>query len=150
MDVEALFAAVESHAMKLGRFDQVNRHEPKNAPGNKLTAAVWAQSIGSAGPESGLASTTARVEFQIRIYNNMIQEPQDAIDPTILSAADVLLNAYQGDFTLGGSVMAVDLLGMAGEPLNAQAGYINQDGTLYRVMTITLPLLIADAWTQAA
>ena len=46
--------------------------------------------------------------------------------------------------------MGVDLLGMAGSPLGAQAGYINQDGALYRVMTITLPLLITDAWTQAA
>ena len=74
MDVEALFTAVESHAMKLGRFDQVNRHDPKNAPGSKLVAAVWVQEIGGSGPESGLASTTARVEFQIRIYNNMLQE----------------------------------------------------------------------------
>ncbi|KKL71856.1 hypothetical protein LCGC14_2090690, partial [marine sediment metagenome] len=44
----------------------------------------------------------------------------------------------------------VDLLGMAGEPLRARAGYITQDKTLYRVMDITLPLLIANAWVQAA
>ncbi len=150
MDVEALFAAVESHAMTLGRFDQVNRHEPKNAPGNQLVAAIFVADIGPASTASGQASTTARVEFTIRIYSNMMQEPQDAIDPNILAAVDLLLNAYQGDFTLGGTVMAVDLLGMAGEPLRARAGYINQDSTLYRVMDITLPLLIADAWTQAA
>ncbi len=149
MNVEALFAAVESHAMTLGRFDQVNRHEPKNAPGNKLVAAIFVADIGPA-IGSGLAATDARVEFTIRIYSNMLQEPQDAIDPAILSAVDVLMSAYQGDFSLGGTVKAVDLLGMAGEPLRARAGYITQDHTLYRVMDITLPLLIADAWTQAA
>ena len=150
MNVEALFTAVESHAMKLGRFDQVNRHEPKNAPGNKLVAAIFVADIGPPTQGSGLAATDARVEFTIRIYSNMLQEPQDAIDPAILSAVDVLMSAYQGDFSLGATVKAVDLLGMAGEPLRARAGYITQDNTLYRVMDITLPLLIADAWTQAA
>ena len=149
MNVEALFTKIESHALSLGRFDQVNRHEPKNAPGNQLTAAIWVQQIGGA-VGSGLAATDARVEFTVRIYSNMLAEPQDAIDPNILSATDVLMSAYQGDFTLDGTIKAVDLLGMAGTPLGAQAGYLTQDNTLYRVMDITLPLLVADAWVQAA
>ncbi len=149
MNVEALFAAIESHAMSLGRFDQVNRHEPKNAPGNKLVAAIFVADIGPA-IGSGLAATDARVEFTERIYNNMLQEPQDSIDVNILSAVDILMSAYQGDFTLGGLIKSVDLLGMAGEPLRARGGYLTQDNTLYRVMDITLPLLIANAWVQAA
>jgi hypothetical protein len=32
--------------------------------------------------------------------------------------------------------------------LSAQAGYINQDGKLMRVMTIMLPLVVNDAWVQ--
>jgi hypothetical protein len=32
----------------------------------------------------------------------MIQEPQDAIDPLILDAANALFTAYNGDFELGG------------------------------------------------
>jgi hypothetical protein len=43
----------------------------------------------------------------------------------------------------------VDLLGQFGTPLSAQAGYVNQDGRLFRIMTITLPLVVNDVWGQA-
>jgi hypothetical protein len=43
----------------------------------------------------------------------------------------------------------VDLLGSAGAPLSAQAGYLNQDGRLFRVMTLTLPIIVNDVWDQA-
>jgi len=35
-------------------------------------------------------------------------------------------------------------------PLSALAGYLNQDGKLYRVMTVTLPIIINDIWAQVA
>ncbi len=148
MNVTALYDAVVSHALTLGQFEQVNTHEPKNAPGNGLDCAVWVQEIGPTS--SGLASTSARVEFSVRIYSNMIQEPQDLIDPNIFKAVDALLTAYSGDFTLGGTVRAVDLSGMAGNPLKAVAGYLGVDNKLFRIMTVTLPVLINDAWSQAA
>jgi hypothetical protein len=58
--------------------------------------------------------------------------------------------AYSGDFELGGNVRNVDLLGQASEGLTAQAGYLEQDGKLYRVMTINLPLIVNDVWNQVA
>jgi hypothetical protein len=76
----------------------------------------------------------------VRIYQNMIAEPQDMIDPRVMAAVDALMTAYSGDFELGGTVRAVDLLGMAGTPMAAQAGYIQQDNRVYRAVTITLPL----------
>lgn len=150
LNVRTLFDQVQSHAMRLGLFDRVGTHEPKNAPGNGLTAAIWADQVQPAGAVSGLAATTARVAFNVRLYSNMLQEPQDAIDPNLTDALDTLFAAYSGDFTLDGTAMAVDLLGMAGQPLQAQAGYLNQDNKLFRVYTITLPLLVAGAWDQVA
>ncbi len=148
MNVVALYDAVVSHALALGQFEQVNTHEPKNAPGNGLQCAVWVQEIGPTS--SGLASTSARVEFSVRIYSNMLQEPQDLIDPHIFLAVDALLTAYSGDFSLGGTVRTVDLAGMSGNPLRAVAGYLDIDQKMYRIMTITLPVLLNEAWTQAA
>tara|TARA_R110000824_G_scaffold16633_6_gene68758 strand:+ start:216 stop:677 length:462 start_codon:yes stop_codon:yes gene_type:complete len=146
--VQALFDSMASHAGASGLFERVNTHEPKRAP-KGLVAALWVDSIGPA-QSSGLAATTARVVFNLRIYKDMISEPQDAIDPAILAAAAALMEDYSGDFTLGGTVRAIDLLGMTGVPLSAQAGYINADQRMLRVMTITIPLIINDAWTQAA
>lgn len=148
LDATGILAAVQSHAMASGLFESVNGHEPKNAPANGLSAAIWVESIGPAR-SSGLASTSGRIILNVRIYTNMIQEPQDMIDPSMVSAVDTLLAAYSGNFSLSGKIKNVDLLGAAGASLSVTAGYINQDGKLFRVMTISLPLIINDLWTQA-
>jgi hypothetical protein len=143
----AILTALRDHALTTGRFERVLGHEPKGTPGNGLTAAIWAQRMEPT--TSGLDSTSARLVFSIRIQGNMLAEPQDDIDIRVLEAVDALMAAYTGDFTLGGLVRSVDALGADGEPLSADAGYLEQDGKLYRAMVITLPLHINDLWTQA-
>lgn len=147
LNVTDILDGVVSHALASGWFERVNQHEPKSAPGNGITAAVWADRIEPARA-SGLQKTSARVVFNVRIYSSMLQEPQDDIDPQIMLAVDDLMTAYSGDFELGGNVRNVDLLGMGGTPLSAQAGYINVSGTMYRVMTISLPVIVNDVWDQ--
>jgi hypothetical protein len=149
LDVDGITDALVSHALASGWFERVNGHEPKNQPGNGLSAAVWAARVGPV-LSSGLASTSAVVTFNIRLYTPMIQEPQDAIDPTMLNALSALLAAYGGDFTLGGLVREVDLLGANGAALSAEAGYLTQDQRQFRVFTITAPLIVNDAWDQEA
>lgn len=147
---QALIDDLASHAMASGHFDKVNQHEPKNKPGRGLTCAIWIDRIEPARGRSGLASTTARVTFNVRIYTTMLQNPQDAIDPQVMLASDALFEAYSGDFALGGDAAFIDLLGATqGHPLFSQSGYINIDNTVYRVMTITVPVVVNDAWTQS-
>lgn len=146
---QGLVDALLSHALASGRFDRVNGHEPKTPPGNGLTAALWAQRMVPV-TSSGLGTTSLLFVAQLRIYSNMLQEPQDAIDPNVCGAADDLLARYTGAFTLGGLVRQVDLLGAYGTPLEAVAGYITIQQTLYRCMTLTLPLLVNDAYDQGA
>jgi hypothetical protein len=145
-----IFDGVVSHALALGRFDRVNGHEPKSAPPSGLTAAVWVDRIAPVPAMSGMASTTGVLVLNARIYTTMLSEPQDAIDPAVLAAVVDLMGAYSGDFDLGGSVRNVDLLGQSGFALSAQAGYLNQDNKIFRVMTITLPLIVNDLWDQVA
>jgi hypothetical protein len=148
MNVTAILDGLVSHALTLGLFERVNQHEPKSAPGNGLTAAVWADEIGPDPESSGLASTSGVVTFLVRLYTSMLSEPQDAIDPQLLSAVDALMTAYSGDFDLSGSARCVDLLGQSGATLSAKAGYLNQDSKIYRVMTITVPVIVNDVWSQ--
>ena len=144
-----LIDRIASHAMATGYFDRVNQHEPKNKPGRGLTCAVWIDRIEPARGRSGLTSTDARVVFNVRVYTNMLQQPQDAIDPQVMIACDALFEAYSGDFQLGDESRYIDLLGMTqGHPLFSQSGYINIDNMVYRVMTITVPVIIEEAWTQ--
>lgn len=147
LPIEDITDRTVSHAMGLGLFERVNEHEPKNAPGHGLSCAIWADRIAFIR-SSGLASGSARLVFNIRFYSNINQAPDDAIDPTMLNAVDRLFAAYAGDFTLGGLVRQVDLLGAHGVPLEAVAGYLLVEGGEYRVMTIVLPLIVNDLWTE--
>jgi hypothetical protein len=148
--VLALMDAVTSHAMTLGIFETVNTHEPKSKPGNGLRCSVWADQIMPLGGASGLAATSGQVILNIRVFGNMIAKPEDDIDPNILTAVTTLIGAYSADFTLGGTVRNIDLLGEYGPKLSAQAGYVNVSGSLYRIMDITVPVIINDMWTQEA
>lgn len=149
LDITAILASVESHVQTLGLFETVNLHEPKTKPANGLTCAIWADRIGPYPGASGLAATSGLVVMAVRIYTPMLQEPYDLIDPNMISATSALLAAFSGSFSLEGSVRNVDLLGESGTALSAVAGYINQDGKVLRVMTLTLPLVVNDVWSQA-
>lgn len=146
-DPDAVYDVILSHAMASGLFERVNGHEPKNAPGNGLTAALWGDEVAPVR-SSGLASVSLRATFNVRIYSSMLQEPQDGIDPAVLRAVSALLTAYIGDFKLGDQARHIDIFGAYGAPLIARAGYLNQDGKLFRVMTISMPVIFNDCFEE--
>jgi hypothetical protein len=96
-----------------------------------------------------LNATSALILFTIRLQMGMLTEPQDDIDITLMRAADEVFALVSGDFTLGDEIDHVDLLGAGGQPLEAEAGYIEHSKTLYRIVDIAVPVVIGDAWTQA-
>lgn len=150
----SLFDQLVSHALSTGLFEQVNGHEPKSAPTpGGLSAAFWADRIIPAPNRSGLAATTALIVFNCRVYGSMTAEPADDIDPRMMYAVTTLVGAYVGAFAFGGAVSGVqgiDVRGMAGIPLAAEAGYLEQDRRLFRVMVITVPVIVNDMWDEAA
>ena len=156
IDTQAITDALVTHAQLTGEFDRVNNYEPKSAPANGLTCSIWAQSLRPHVPLSGLAVTSAYLIMSVRIYMNMIAqsiEQADMIDPKILTAVDKLITSYSGEFELAGVVTAIDLTGQGGDQLGAEAGYVQiggNEGGMYRIMTITVPMIIADAWEQVA
>jgi hypothetical protein len=150
LNISAIMNGLVSDIATLGYFERINTHEPKNAPGNGLTAALWVQKMRCVPLTSGLAVTSAYMLFTLRIYSNILQEPLDSVDPNVIEAADAIFGKYNEDFRLGGAVMCVDVLGQHGTPLSAEAGYVNQDNKLFRVMDIQLPIVIANVWTQGA
>lgn len=150
LNLTGITDALASHALSSGWFDAVNSHEPKSAPNTAgLTAAVWVQNVGPASGASGLSVTTIRLEMLVRVYTSMTTDPPDMIDPAVVGAVDALLQAYSGDFTLGGLIRNVDLLGRHGRPLGARAGYLELDHVVFRVMDVTVPVIVNDVYDQA-
>lgn len=147
-DPVAIMDAVVSHAAETGWFERVQGHEPKNAPGNGLSCAVWVDRMEPLGSASGVDSTTIRVVFMVRIYSSMIQEPQDMVDPNALQAAHAFMTQLCGDLGLGALIKNIDVLGAYGEGLICRAGYIQVSQQMFRVFTITVPTVINDALGQ--
>lgn len=142
--------AVVDHAARLGRFETVNRHEGVSPPGHGLTAEVWARRIRPTGRMSGLAATSVVLLLTLRVKMPAVAEPRDEIDPVMTAAVSHLLAEFNGDLTLGGRVMSVDVFGAWGlGPLEAQAGWLPADNQRrHRVVDVSLPLLIEDLWVQ--
>lgn len=150
LEIQAYIDALASHAMASGYFEKVNQYEPRSAPNTDLTAAIWFQNIKPAPAASGLAATSILLVMTVRLYTSAIKEPTalDQMDPIMVQATDKLLTAYTGDFTLDGMIRNVDVLGEQGQPLEAEAGYLDIDRTKFRVVDITVPLVINDAFAQ--
>jgi hypothetical protein len=148
LNISGILDAVVTHAAEIGRFDVVNRHETKRAPGQGMTASIWVNSVQPIR-SSGLATTTTRIEFMVRVYLNSLQQPYDDNDMLLTQTLDALFAAYIDDFTLGDLIRHVDVFGAYGAGLSSRAGYINQDGHEFRVFSIVLPVVVDDLWTQA-
>lgn len=144
-----LFDAVVSDVQMTGYFDKVNTHEPKAAPRTGMHAALWLSAINPIGLASGLAATTAQVVFTLRMYKQMLAEPQDMIDPLMARACASIMRRYHDDFDFEGLIRNVDLLGTFGVSLSAISGYLNVDGTMYRIIDITIPCIVNDVWVQS-
>ena len=140
---------MKSKAQSLSIFEQVITHEPKAAPPSLPALALWLGPLAPLGAASGLSATSVRVSLRGRIYISDLQKPEDGIDAKLLALTSTLLGAYSGGFTLGGQLMEIDLLGMYGESMSSQPGYLDHDGKFFRVQELTLPLIIDALWVQS-
>lgn len=146
--IDDIFDAVVSDVQRSGYFDKVNTHEPKRGPRTGLTAAVWLQAINPVQLTSGLASTSAQLVFTLRMYQSMLKEPQDMIDPNMAKATSNLMRRYHDDFDFDGAIRNIDLLGAFGVALSAISGYLEIDGKMYRIIDMTIPCIVNDVWPQ--
>lgn len=148
-EIRALFSQVTSKAEALGAFDRVSGHEPLSKPGTGLSYAVTGAVI-RAITSSGLASVSGVVTLSSRIYIGRSHKPEDGIDPKIIAAGCLLMGAFAGGFTFGGTVREVDLLGQFGQPLECRLGWMEQEGQLFRVGEMPIPVVVDDMFTEAA
>jgi hypothetical protein len=148
LDINGILDVIVSHAQNSGYFQTVAEHESKKSTTTGLTAAVWVERIDPI-KSSGLNSASVRVELEMRIYSSTYQEPYDDIDSNITEAVDALFTAYIGDFELGGEARHIDIFGAHGQGLGVRVGYMNMDGSEYRVFQIRIPIIINDAWSEA-
>ena len=148
-DFQGLLDAVASYALQTGEFENVITHEPKSPPGNGVNCSIWITEAAPLAAASGLSAVSGLITVALRPQMPFLQEPADTIDPLIMRAVGALMTKFAGGFTLGSIVRNVDLLGQHSPGQRATAGYINQNGTVYRVMDVSLPLVVNDLFPEA-
>lgn len=145
----ALIGALADHASTLGVVDVVQEHQVVTPPGPGITCAIWLQAVKPARGASGLDTTSMLLTFNVRLYKPITALPPDQIDPALVDAQYQIMNAYSTAFTLGGLVREVDLLGRFGDGMASIAAYMSIADAQYRIITISVPLLVDNVFGQA-
>lgn len=148
-DFLTVLRAVATPLEASGRFDRVVLGEPKSAPGTGLSASVFISDLYTVPARSGLATVSLRLEVCARVMLGMLTEPQESIEPAILSAVEDTWDLTFDDFDLGETVAHVDILGAYGERARCRFGYITLDSTMYRIADVFIPLILKDELTEA-
>ena len=81
----------------------------------------------------------------VRVWSSALQKPLDGIDPEFLAAACSLMGAFAGGFTIGGTVRNIDLFAMSAQP-----AYVDFEGKPFRIIEISLPIIINDLFAEVA
>jgi hypothetical protein len=145
--VGSLYSALTSHAKTLGMFTDVKSHEPDSPAPKGPSLAIITGPITVA--PSGLGETSLRWNVLHRIYYPRPAKPLEQTDPALIAAAMVLMSSLCSDLDLtgygapAGLVRAVEALAIEAEPK-----YLMQDGSEYRVIDVTVPITINDAFGQ--
>lgn len=150
VDVEGTLTRLVDHAKKLGVFEVARTSEFKSAPPNGLCFALWVQRLGTSPDGSGLASTNALLRLTARIYFPMTHKPEAEIEGRVFSAASGYLGRINGDFTLGGTVRNIDLLGEVGDAPAFEGGYLAIDNKISRIADLNMQVIFNDSWEQVA
>jgi len=148
-EITATLRAVESYLLASGYFgSQAQIGEPKSPPGEGLTATVFMDRAGVAELTLG-GKTIEQHVVTLRIYLNMLAEPQEDVELTLAKVVQEVISDLLGDYDLGATIRNVDAAGQYGTSVGTAWGYVDVGGVMFRIADVTLPLVVDDSATCA-
>ena len=141
--------AVETYVQNLGLFSSVQIGEPKQALGQGFHAAIFMEAVSIGMIYLGGDTRESHV-VQLRIYRDMLAEytdPQNSLEADLASVVSKIMENLLGDTDLESNVMTIDAGGMDGPSMIATYGYIEVGGQMYRVVDISIPLIVNGSAT---
>lgn len=148
LNTAAVLSALVSHGQSLGVFDAVYPGEPKAKPTEKGLHLTIFYDRWLPSTRPGLAVTSVVEVWNLRVGLPMLAQPVGEVERQVLTGMDRMMESLNSDFTLGGLIAGIDIMGMSGIGMSGRAGYLNHDGTLFRVINNEVPLLLDDVWEQ--
>ena len=140
-----------SHIAASGHVSSSSLGEPVGPPGgDKLHGAVYMRSTGvsSLYVDGGTRENHVAV---MRLYRPVLRQPQAESELELALAASELLEDLVEDYTLGSNIREIDIAGgQGGGSLTTDWGHVEIGGVMYRVVDITVPIVVDDSATAAA
>ena len=122
--------------------------EPKSPP-SEIHAAIFMTSTSVVRLMLNGATEELHVAT-VRLHENMLGEPQEDIEFLMAERASKIMEDLFADFELGGNVRNIDAAGINGAPVRADWGYNDVGGKMYRIIDITIPMVVDGSATMAA
>ena len=148
-EIKDTLHAVETYVQNLGLFSSVQIGEPKQATGQGLHVALYMESVSIVMIYVGGETRESHV-VQLRVYKDMLAEypdPQNNLESELASVVSKLMSNLLGDTDLESSIMSIDAGGMDGASMTATYGYVSVGGQMYRVVDISIPLIVNGSAT---
>jgi hypothetical protein len=147
-NVTDTMVALQNHLMKSAEFGEVRIGEPKAPPMSaKLTAAIMMQTNQVVKLFVNGGTDELRV-LLVRFYANGFSENPDEVEQELARVESELRADFIGDSDLETSgIMTLDVGGIHGQPLRSDWGHVDVSGKLYRIVDMTVPLVIHDSAT---
>jgi len=142
-DVTNTMRAIQSHLLAAGYFRHVQIGEPKAAPSERFTAAIFMEAIEPY--DIPLDTICALYKIMVRVYDNMTHEPQEDVELQMAIVVDKVMNDLAGDFSLGGEARNIDMA-----QLSTRWTYLDVDRTMFRIADISISIIVNDVATTAA
>ena len=149
-DIDRTLHAVTSFLKVDGKFRTVTIGEPKSiTPLTSICVAVFMQS--TAITKFYLNGGTEEVHVvMVRLYRDMLAEPTEDIETDLAKSVQRIVSDLLGDYDLGATIRNIDGAGGIGTNLGSAWGYTDLSGRMFRIVDITLPLIVDDSATAAA
>lgn len=146
--VQTTLQNIESYLAASGYFQSTQVGEPKKPPEAEFSASVFMSRVSVV--ELTLNSTIEVHVPTVRIYRQMFAEPEENIEFDLGRIISQVSSDLLGEYDLGATIRNVDAGGQHGTPLSAQWGYLDVGGTMFRIVDMTVPLIVDDSATLAA
>lgn len=125
----------------------VEGYEAKAAPTADAHCSIVLGRWTSALAENTLAHMAVWQEFVLRFYYRLPlgdEAGEEQVDPRLVEITHTVAQALVNPVNYGDGV-EIDPLGHAGERMNAQPGYLDQDGVKFRTVDLSAGFIIYNA-----
>jgi hypothetical protein len=148
-DTERSLQLISTYLGASGHVISAQIGEYKSAPdipAAQLTAAVWMSSTNVVG----LALDGGTIEVHVvmaRLYGQAFGDEPEDVEITTGQAVQKIVSDLVGDADLGSEIRNVDVGGIHGTSVGAAWGHAEIDGAMYRIVDLTIPLIVDDSAT---